>query len=83
MKGFYQQEGIDYIEIFTPITKMNFVRLILSLASHFRWEIYQMDVKSAFLHGNLYEVIYMQKTLCFMTDSILVFRLQNLLYGLK
>jgi hypothetical protein len=53
MKGFSQQEGINYTETFSPIAKMNYVQLILSLVAHFGWKIHQMDVKSAFLHGNL------------------------------
>jgi hypothetical protein len=48
VKGFSQQEGIDYTETFSPVAKMNSVRLILSLAARFGWKIHQMDVKSAF-----------------------------------
>jgi hypothetical protein len=65
VKGFSQQEGIDY-------KKTNFVRLILSLATRFGWLIHQMDVKSAFLHGDLAKEIYMEQPLSFMIDSTLV-----------
>eukprot|EP00253_Pinus_taeda_P009257 PITA_09257 len=63
---------------------MNSVRLVLSLATSFKWEVHQMDVKSAFLHGDLHEEIYMEQPIGFIqTDSSLVCRLKNSLYGLK
>eukprot|EP00253_Pinus_taeda_P003034 PITA_03034 len=63
---------------------MNSVRLVLSLAASFKWEVHQMDVKSAFLHGNLHEEIYMEQPIGFIqTDSSLVCRLKKSLYGLK
>ena len=54
-KGFSQVEGIDYTEKFSPVSKMNSIHLVLSLATSFKWEVLQMDVKSAFLHGDLHE----------------------------
>eukprot|EP00253_Pinus_taeda_P003946 PITA_03946 len=63
---------------------MNSVCLVLSLATSFKWEVYQMDVKSAFLHGDLHEEIYMEQPIGFIqTDSSLVYRLKKSLYGLK
>eukprot|EP00253_Pinus_taeda_P010016 PITA_10016 len=63
---------------------MNFVRLVISLVSSFKWEVHQMDVKSTFLHGDLHEEIYMEQPIGFIqTDSSLVFRLKKSLYGLK
>eukprot|EP00253_Pinus_taeda_P011795 PITA_11795 len=63
---------------------MNFVRLVLSLAASSKWEVHQMDVKSAFLHGDLHEEIYMEQPIGFIqTDSSLVCRLKKSLYGLK
>ncbi len=83
-KGFSQVEGIDYTETFSPVAKMNFVCLVLSLAASFKWEVHQMDVKSAFLHGDLHEEIYMEQPIGFIqTDSSLVCRLKKSLYGLK
>ena len=55
-KGFSQVEGIDYNETFTAVTKMNSIRLVISLATLHNWEVNQMDVKSAF-----YMVIYRSK----------------------
>ena len=83
-KGFSQVEGIDYTQTFSPIAKMNFVCLVLSLATTFKWEVHQMNVKSAFLHGDLHEEIYMEQPIGFIqTDSSLVCHLKKSLYGLK
>jgi hypothetical protein len=82
-KGFSQVEGIDYSETFSPISKMNSIRLVISLAASQGWSVYQMDVKSAFLHGDLDEEIYMEQPLGFVQDSSLVCRLRLSLYGLK
>ena len=60
-KGFSQIEGIDYTETFSPVAKMNSICLVLSLATSFRWEVHQMNVKSAFLHGDFQEEIYMEQ----------------------
>ncbi|KAK4386043.1 Retrovirus-related Pol polyprotein from transposon TNT 1-94 [Sesamum angolense] len=60
-KGFTQKEGIDYTEIFSPVVKYTTVCIILALTAHFNWELKQMDVKTAFLHGDLEENIYMQQ----------------------
>ena len=54
-KGFSQVKGIDYNETFAPIAKMNSIHLVLSLVALHNWEVHQMDVKSAFLHGDLQE----------------------------
>eukprot|EP00253_Pinus_taeda_P024439 PITA_24439 len=83
-KGFSQVEGIDYTETFSPVAKMNSIRLVLSLAASLKWEVHQMDVKSAFLHGDLHEEIYMEQPIGFIqTDSSLVCRLKKSLYGLN
>eukprot|EP00253_Pinus_taeda_P001435 PITA_01435 len=63
---------------------MNSIRLVLSLAAFFKWEVHQMDVKSALLHGDLHEEIHMEQPPGFIqTDSSLVCRLKKSLYGLK
>eukprot|EP00253_Pinus_taeda_P026270 PITA_26270 len=83
-KVFSQVEGIEYIETFSPISKMNSIYLVLSLAASFKWEVHKMDVKSAFLHGDLREEIYMEQPPSFIkTDSSVVCRLNKSLYCLK
>jgi hypothetical protein len=82
-KGFSQQEYIDYTETFSPIAKMNSVRLIISLVACFGWKIHEMGVKSVFLHGDISEEIFMEQPPGFATDSNLVCRLKKSLYGLK
>eukprot|EP00253_Pinus_taeda_P028004 PITA_28004 len=63
---------------------MNSICLVLSLANCFKWEDHQMDVKSAFLHGELHEEIYIEQPLGFIqTDCSLVCQLKKSLYGLK
>jgi hypothetical protein len=83
-KGFSQVEGIDYNETFAPVAKMNPIRLVLALAASHKWEVHQMDVKSAFLHGDLKEEIYMEQPPGYIqNDSSLVCHLKKSLYGLK
>ncbi|RDX82107.1 hypothetical protein CR513_37145, partial [Mucuna pruriens] len=59
-KGYTQTYGIDYEETFAPVAKMNMVRVIISLAAHFGWNLQQFDVKNVFLHGDLEEEVYME-----------------------
>ena len=58
-KGFHQQLGIDYGEIYSPVVKPTTIRLVLSLAISSSWLIRQIDVQNAFLHGWLFEDVYM------------------------
>lgn len=60
-KGYHEIEGIDYDETFSPVVKKPTVRIIISLAFHFRWSLRQLDVKNAFLNGELSEEVYMQQ----------------------
>jgi hypothetical protein len=60
-KGFQQVHGIDYDETFTPVVKMDSICLALSIVAAKGWEVHQMDVKNAFLHGDLSEEIYMEQ----------------------
>ena len=58
-KEYTQKEGIDYKETFSPVAMLKSIKILLSIASHYDYEIWQMDVKTAFLNGNLEEEIYM------------------------
>jgi hypothetical protein len=83
-KVFSQVEGIGYNETFAPIDKMNSIYLVLSLVVSHKWEVHQMDVKSAFLHGYLQEEIYMEHPPGYVQNySSLVCHLNKSLYGLK
>lgn len=85
-KGFSQRERIDYDETFsTVLVRHKSVRAILSTAAFYDLEIIQMDVKTAFLHGDLTEQIYMGQPTGFenMEFPDRVYRLQKSLYGLK
>ena len=52
--------GVDYLEKFSPMAKMNIVTVLLSLAANLGWTLQQFDVKNAFLHGDLDEEVYME-----------------------
>jgi hypothetical protein len=61
-KGFQQFHGIDYNETFAPVANMDSIQLALAIATTRKWEVHHMDVKNAFLHGDIKEEIYMEAT---------------------
>ncbi|XP_074290212.1 uncharacterized protein LOC141616943 [Silene latifolia] len=82
--GNRQIEGVDYNETFAPTNKMVIVRTLLALAAAKQWELHQMDVHSAFLHGDLHEEVYMKSPPGFdSTNNGKVCRLRKSLYGLR
>jgi hypothetical protein len=83
-KGYSQVEGIDFGEIFSPVAKLTSIRVLLSVAIAFDFEIEQMDVKTTFLHGDLEEEIFMKKPEGYaVKGKELVCKLKKSLYGLK
>ncbi|KAL5739216.1 hypothetical protein ACOSQ2_028396 [Xanthoceras sorbifolium] len=85
VKGFQQKEGIDYNEIFSPVVKLTTIRLVLKIVATENLHLEQLDVKTAFLHGDLEEEIYMRQPEGFKEagKENLVCRLKKSLYGLK
>jgi hypothetical protein len=73
--------GIDYDETFALVAKMDSIRLALSITTAKGWEVHQMDMKNAFIHGVLCDEIYMEHPQEFMQDSCLVCQLKKSLYG--
>ncbi|MGV7988856.1 reverse transcriptase domain-containing protein, partial [Mycobacterium kansasii] len=84
-KGYTQTHGVDYFETFSPVAKLNSIRVVLSLAVNLSWPLFQLDVKNAFLHGDLTEEVYMHQPPGFVAshNPALVCRLKKALYGLK
>ena len=84
-KGFSQQPGIDYNDTFSPVARLDTVRIVLAIAGHHEWKFYQMDVKSSFLNGILQEEVYVQQPPGYQVlgHEEKVYRLKKDLYGLK
>ena len=82
-RGFQQTQGLDYDETFAPVAHMTTVRTLIAVAASCSWPISQMDVKNAFLHGDLHEEVYMQPSPGVHAPSGYVCRLRRALYGLK
>lgn len=83
VRGFTQSYGIDYEEIFSPVAKLESIRIILALSAARNMKLAQFDIKTAFLNGDLPEEIYMKQPEGFQDDSQRVCRLKKSLYGLK
>ena len=81
-RGYTQKKGIDYEETFSPVVKYDSVRALLAVATQQAMKIWQFDVKTAFLHGELEEEIYMVQPEGF-TEDARVCRLLKSIYGLK
>ena len=84
-KGYTQKEGIDYEETFSPVAMLKSIRILLSISTHYDYEIWKMDVKTAFLKGNLEEEIYMMQLEGFIAKNqeYMVCKLKRSIYGLK
>jgi len=84
-KGYVQRQGVDFDEVFAPVARLDTVRLILALAAHQGWQVHHLDVKSAFLNGDLKEEVYVAQPEGFIikNQEDKVYRLSKALYGLR
>ena len=84
-KGYVQEHGIDFDEVFAPVARIETIRLLLGLAAASRWEIHHLDVKTAFLHEELVEEVYVTQPEGFEKkgEEHKVFKLKKALYGLR
>ncbi|KAI3788196.1 hypothetical protein L2E82_00927 [Cichorium intybus] len=84
-QGYSQQEGIDYDETYAPVARLEAIRIFLAYAAHKNFKVYQMDVKCAFLHGEIDRDVYIQQPPGFEDPQFPnhSFKLQKAVYGLK
>ncbi|GJY59361.1 retrovirus-related pol polyprotein from transposon TNT 1-94 [Tanacetum coccineum] len=85
VRGYRQEEGIDFEESFAPVARMEAIRIFLAYAAHKSFTVFQMDVKTAFLHGTLKEDVYVCQPEGFIDADhpSHVYKLKKALYGLK
>ncbi|CAA0830901.1 cysteine-rich RLK (RECEPTOR-like protein kinase) 8, partial [Striga hermonthica] len=85
VKGFKQTEGYDFFDMYSPVTRITSIRVLIAIAAMHDLEIHQMDMKTTFLNGDLEEEIYMEQPEGFVAPGKekKVCRLVNSLYGLK
>ncbi|GJV08217.1 retrovirus-related pol polyprotein from transposon TNT 1-94 [Tanacetum coccineum] len=84
-RSYCQEEGIDFEESFAPVARLEAIRIFLAFAAHMNMVVYQMDVKTAFLNGNLREEVYVSQPDGFVDkdNPNHVYKLKKALYGLK
>ena len=85
VKGYKQREGLDYFDTYSHVTRITSIRMLIAIAAVYKLEIHQMDVKTAFLNGDLEEEIYLEQPKGFIVpgQEHKVCRLIKSLYGLK
>ncbi|GKF20188.1 retrovirus-related pol polyprotein from transposon TNT 1-94, partial [Tanacetum coccineum] len=85
VRGYHQEERIDFEESFAPIARMEAIRIFLAYAAHKLFIVFQMDLKMAFLYGSLKEDVYVCQPKAFIDadHSSHVYKLKKALYGLK
>jgi hypothetical protein len=84
VKGYTQRHGIDYDEVFEPVTQLDLVHFLITLMAHEGWVVHHMDVKSVFLNGDLQEEVYIEQPSGFIVagKEHKVLKLKKALYGL-
>ena len=85
IKGYKQKKCLNYFDTYSPVTRINSIRMVLAIAALRNLEVHQMDIKTAFFNGNLDEEIYMEQPEGFIApgQEKKVCRLVKYLYGLK
>ena len=85
VKGYKQREGLDYYDTYSPVTRITSIRMLIAITAMYKLEIHQMDMKTAFLNGDLEEEIYLEQLEGFIVpgQKQKVCRLIKSLYGLK
>ena len=84
-KGYNQDYGVDYVEVFAPIARLNTLVFVISLVAQNAWKIYQLNVKFSFIHVELQEKVFIKQPLGYVKfcGENRVLRLKKALYGLK
>ena len=84
-QGFTQQTVIDYNETFTPVERLDTIRMVLAIVAHNKWYVHHMDVMPTFFNGSLEEEVYVRQPRGYEVDGQedKVYRLKKALYGLK
>lgn len=84
-KGYVQKHGVDYDEVFIPVARIETICLVIALAASKGWEIHHLDVKTAFLHGELREEVFVSQPEGFevVGKETKVYKLNKALYGIK
>ena len=84
-KGYAQQHGIDYTEVFAPLARWDTIRMTIALVARNSWNVYQLDVKSAFLYGELKEAVFVEQPQGYKKkgQEDKTYKLKKALYGLK
>ena len=85
MKGYSQRQGIDFDEVFAPVVRFESIRVLIAIAAQEGWILHHLDVKSAFLKGEVEEELYVKQPEGFLIEDReqWVLRLRKALYGLK
>lgn len=84
-KGYIQKHGVDFDEVFAPVARIETVRLIIGMAASLCWELHHLDVKTAFLNGDLKEEVFVSQPEGFVVKGkeTKVYKLKKALYGLR
>jgi len=84
-KGYVQKHGVDFDEVFAPMARLDTIRLLLALAANRGWQVHHLDVKSAFLNGELEDEVYVSQPEGYVQNrkEKMVLKLSKALYGLR